>query len=152
MPVSLAEQLQAARVYDLEQPRFHGRIVDGRFLAWVGLQVPELVPGNIAIFARVVLRHLAPRRDLVERQVVGVAEVAPHLDAVSIVERVERVLRCGGRPEIDRGAGAVAQLEVSRDEVCVQMGEKHVRDPKAVLDLMSASLDSLNELVKQFVV
>ena len=40
-------------------------------------------------------------------------------------------LRCGA--QIDRGAGAVAQLEVPGDEIGVKVREEDVRDPQAVL-------------------
>ena len=63
----------------------------------------------------------------------GLQPHAPDLDAVPVVQRGERVLRSGGGPQVDRRAGAVAQLEMSRDEVGVQMREEHVRDSKAVL-------------------
>ena len=48
-------------------------------------------------------------------------------------ERRERVLRLGPGAEINRDAGAVAQLEVSGDEVGVKVREEDVRDPQVVL-------------------
>src|SRR5262249_21161101 len=46
--------------------------------------------------------------------------------------RREGVLRFRRRAEIDRGAGAVAQLEMTGDEVGVEVGEEDVRDAQAV--------------------
>lgn len=56
-----------------------------------------------------------------------------HLDGVPVAERREGVL--GGRrsAQVDRRAGAVAKLEVSRDEVRVQVRQDDVCDPQLVL-------------------
>ena len=45
----------------------------------------------------------------------------------------ERILGLGGRAQIDRRAGTIAQLEMPRDEVGVQVGQQDVFDREAVL-------------------
>ena len=62
----------------------------------------------------------------------GQADLA-ELDDIAVAERRERVLRPGPGAEIDGDAGAVAQLEVSGDEVGVKVREEDVRDPQVVL-------------------
>ena len=62
--------------------------------------------------------------------------VQPHpaeFDDVAVGERRERVLRLGCGAEIDRRAGAIAQLEMAGDEVGVEVREEDVRDSQAVL-------------------
>ena len=58
---------------------------------------------------------------------------SPQVDDVAVVERRERILGPRGGAQIDRRAGAIAQLEVAGDEVGVEVGEEDVRDPQAVL-------------------
>ena len=60
----------------------------------------------------------------------------PHtseLDAVAVVQGRERILGLGGRAQVDRRAGTIAQLEMTRDEVGVQVGQQDVFDREAVL-------------------
>ena len=55
------------------------------------------------------------------------------LDDVAVAQRVHLVLGPGGVPEVDGGADAIAQLEVTGDEVGVEMRQEHVGDAKAAL-------------------
>ena len=52
---------------------------------------------------------------------------------VAVGERRERVLGLRRRAEIDRGADAIAQLEMAGDEVGVEVRQEDVRDAQAVL-------------------
>ncbi len=54
-------------------------------------------------------------------------------DGVPIGQRRERILRLRGGAQVDGGARPVAQLQMARHEVRVEMGEEHVRDPQPVL-------------------
>ena len=66
-----------------------------------------------------------PRR--LEHLETHVAEV----DGVAVRHRLEGVLRLCSGAEVDLGAGPIAQLEVARDEVGVEVGEEHVVDRAA---------------------
>ena len=57
----------------------------------------------------------------------------PEFHAVAIGERRERVFRARGRPEVNARAGSIAQLEVARDEVGVEVREKHVTNRQSLL-------------------
>ena len=55
------------------------------------------------------------------------------VDDITVVERSEFVLGSRGGAEIDRRPGAIAQLEVTGDEVRVEVREEDVPDPQIVL-------------------
>src|SRR5262249_4043982 len=58
---------------------------------------------------------------------------ASELHAIAVGERRERVLGLRFRAKVNRRAGAIAQLEMSRDEVRMQMREEDVADGELVL-------------------
>ena len=72
------------------------------------------------------LRRVARRFDRLQPH-------APELDASPSCERRERVFRLRRGAEIDRRADAIAQLEMSGDEVGVQVRQDDVRDAQPVL-------------------
>jgi len=53
------------------------------------------------------------------------------LHRVAVRHRRERILGPGPRAEMDRGALALAKLEVAGNEVGVEMRQEHVTDPAA---------------------
>jgi hypothetical protein len=57
----------------------------------------------------------------------------PELDAIAVGERRERILRLCRGAEVNRGADAIAQLQMSGDEVGVEVRQQHVPDREAVL-------------------
>ena len=76
------------------------------------------------------------QRDRLGRVTRRLERLQPHpaeIDDVAVVERRERVLRLRGRAQIDRRAGAIAQLEVAGNEVGVEVREEDVLDPQAML-------------------
>ena len=57
---------------------------------------------------------------------------AAEFNRLVVAERLEGVFRAGGGAEVDRRAGAIAQLQVAGQEVGMEMGEEDVRDPQPV--------------------
>jgi len=55
------------------------------------------------------------------------------IDDAAVANRRERVFGVGGAAEIDRGAGAVTQLEVAGNEIGVEVGQKDMGDAQAVI-------------------
>ena len=55
------------------------------------------------------------------------------LDDIAVRQRYALVLRLRGAPEINGRARALAQLKVTGDKVGVEVREKHMLDPHAVL-------------------
>jgi len=51
------------------------------------------------------------------------------LDGIAVAHRRERVVGLGPGPEVDRGPGAVAELEVAGHEVRMEVRQEHVADP-----------------------
>ena len=70
------------------------------------------------------LRRVARRLEHLERE-------RPELDRVAVAHRRERVVGLGAGSEVDRGAGAVAELEMAGHEVGVEVREEHMADPAA---------------------
>ena len=55
---------------------------------------------------------------------------AAELDRVAVMERPEGVLRARGGAQIDDSSGAIAELEMARKEVGMEMRQEHVGDPQ----------------------
>ena len=53
---------------------------------------------------------------------------AADVDRVAVMERPEVVLRVRGGAQIDGGAGSIAELEMTRKEVGMEVRQEHVRD------------------------
>ena len=56
----------------------------------------------------------------------------PEIDDVAVAERCERELGLRCRTQVDRRADAVAQLEVTGNEVRMEVGQEHVFDSQTV--------------------
>jgi hypothetical protein len=66
----------------------------------------------------------------------GLERLQPYgaeLDAIAVGQRRERVFRFGRGAQIDGGADAIPQLEMTRDEIGMKVRQQHVRDPQVVL-------------------
>src|SRR5262249_27763854 len=65
---------------------------------------------------------------------------AAELEDLAVAHRLERVVGLRAGAEMDRRAGALAELEVARDEVRVEVGEEHMADlepePIGVLEVL----------------
>ena len=57
----------------------------------------------------------------------------PEFEDVAIVKCPERICRFGRGAQADRRADTIAQLEMSSDEIGMQMGQKHVLDLQRML-------------------
>jgi hypothetical protein len=61
----------------------------------------------------------------------GLQDLEPHvaeLDPIAVLQRDALELRLGPAAEVDRGPGPVAELDVARDEVGMEVGEEDVLD------------------------
>src|SRR5437588_5230192 len=60
-------------------------------LRWIGGDIEKLMSAEIAGFVRQCRRNAAARWNLIKGHVVGVAEVAAHLDAIVILTRIPAI-------------------------------------------------------------